>query len=126
MSEKLRLDSRLLRVRNDLDKNRSIKSKHLAPLLKYFPNINTSKLEDVESFHSKITKILRKELKSSESELSLSLTAVVDEIDIIDGKISTSISEIDNPSVVIDRVYELSQGHAIARKRLNTLKQIFR
>jgi len=118
LSEKLRLDSRLLRVRNDIGKNRSIKSKHLAPLLKYFSNVNTSKLEEVESFHSKITKILRKELKSSESELSLSLAAVVEEIDIIDGKISISISEIDNPSVVIDRVYDLSQGHAIASKEI--------
>jgi len=118
LSEKLRLDSRLLRVRNDLDKNRSIKSKYLAPLLKYFPNVDTSKLEDVESFHSKITKILRKELKSSESELSLSLATVVDEIDMIDGKISTSLSDIDNPSIVIDRVYELSQGHAVASKEI--------
>lgn len=30
LSEKLRLDSRLLRVRNDLSKNKSIKSKHLS------------------------------------------------------------------------------------------------
>jgi hypothetical protein len=118
LSEKLRLDSRLLRVRNDLDKNKSIKSKHLAPLLKYFPNVDTSKLEDVESFHSKITKILRKELKSSEAELSISLATVVSEIDMIDSKISASISEIDNPNIVIDRVYELSQGHAVASKEI--------
>lgn len=118
LSEKLRLDSRLLRVRNDLNKNRSIKSKHLAPLLKYFPDVDTSKLEDVESFHSKITKILRKELKSSEAELSESLSAVVDGIDVIDRKISISLAEIDNPTVVVDRVYELSQGHAVASKEI--------
>lgn len=118
LSEKLRLDSRLLRVRNDLNKNKSIKSKHLAPLIKYFPDVNTSMLEDVELFHSKITKILRKELKSSEAELSASLSSVVDEIDVIDKRISSSIAEIDNPSVVVDRVYELSQNHAVATKEI--------
>ncbi len=118
LSEKFRLDSRLLRVRNDLDKNKSIKSKHLAPLLKYFPDVDTSRLENVESFHSKITRILRKELKSSETELSESLSAIVDEINVIDRKISASVADMDNPSVVIDRVYELSQGHSVASKEI--------
>ena len=118
LSEKLRLDSRLLRVRNDLDQNKTIKSKHLEPLLKYFPNVNTSKLEDIESFHSKITKILRKELKSSEAELSSSLSSIIEKVDMIDRKISASLAELDNPNIVIDRVYELSQDHAIASKEI--------
>lgn len=118
LSEKLRLDSRLLRVRNDLDKNKNIKSKHLVPLLRYFPDIDTSRLEDVELFHSKITIILRKELKSSEAELSESLSSVVNEISVIDRKISASLANIDNPSVVIDRVYELSQDHATATREI--------
>ncbi|KMQ49486.1 hypothetical protein CHISP_3606 [Chitinispirillum alkaliphilum] len=118
LSEKLRLDSRLLRVRNDLGQNKAIKSKHLEPLLKYFPNVNTSKLEEVESFHSNITKILRKELKSSEAELSQLLSSIIEEIDMIDRKISASLAEIDNPNVVIDRVYELSQEHAVASKEI--------
>lgn len=119
LSEKLRLDSRLLRVRNDLDQNRAIKSKHLAPLSKYFPNVDISKLEDVELFHSQITKILRKELKSSDAELTLSLSSIIEEIDKIDRRISASLAEIDNPNVVVDRVYELSQDHAVASKEID-------
>ena len=118
LSEKLRLDSRLLRVRNDLAQNRSIKSKHLSPLLKYFPEVNTEKLQEVESFHSKITSILRKELKSSEKELSISLESVVNEIGSIDRKIASAISDVENPNVVVDRVYELSQEHASASKEI--------
>ena len=118
LSEKLRLDSRLLRVRNDLSKNKSIKSKHLSPLLKYFPEVNTDKLEEVETFHSKITNILREELKGSEKELSISLDSVVFEISNIDSKIASVISEMDNPNVVVDRVYELSQEHASASKEI--------
>lgn len=112
LSEKLSLDSRLLRVRNDLSQNKSIRSKHLSPLIKYFPNVNTERLEEVESFHSKITRILRKELKSSEAELTSSLENVVNEIEVIDKKIESTISNIENPSIIVDRVYDLSQEHA--------------
>ncbi len=118
LTEKLRLNSRLLRVRNDLDKNRAIKSKHLEPLLKYFPNVNASKLEEVESFHSSITRILRKELKSSEDELNSLLSSIADEIDIIDKKISASLADLENPNIVIDRVYNLSQDHAVASREI--------
>ncbi len=118
LSEKLRLDSRLLRVKNDLEQNKAIKSKHLSPLLKYFPDVNTEKLEEVEFFHSKITRILRKELKSSEIELSTSLESVVNEINNIDRKIAAVISDIENPNIVVDRVYELSQEHAAASKEI--------
>lgn len=118
LEEKLRLDSRLLRVRNDLNQNKAIKSKHLEPLVKYFPDVNTSKLEEVESFHSNITKILRKELKSSEADLASLLSLICEEIDLIDTKISASLEELDNPSIVIDRVYELSQDHSVASKEI--------
>lgn len=118
LEEKLRLDSRLLRVRNDLNQNKAIKSKHLEPLIKYFPDVNTSKLEEVESFHSSITRILRKELKSSEAELASLLSSISEEIDLIDTKISASLAELDNPNIVIDRVYELSQDHSVASKEI--------
>jgi len=118
LKEKLRLDSRLLRVKNDLNENKAIKSKHLELLVKYFPDVNTSKLEEVESFHSSITKILRKELRSSEAELASLLSSISEEIDLIDKKISASLAEIDNPNVIIDRVYELSQDHSVASKEI--------
>lgn len=118
LSEKLRIDSRLLRVRNDHGQNRNIKSKHLAPLLRFFPDVNKQKLEEVESFHSKITRILRKELKSSEVELSTSLESIVNEIETIDKKISDALSDIENPNAVVDRVYELSHVHASVSKEI--------
>jgi len=118
LSEKLRIDSRLLRVRNDLEQNRNIKSKHFAPLLRFFPDVNKEKLEEVEFFHSKITRILRKELKSSELELSTSLESIVNEIETIDKKISDALSDIENPNAVVDRVYELSHVHASVSKEI--------
>jgi hypothetical protein len=118
LSEKFRIDSRLLRVRNDLDQNRNIKSKNLTPLLRFFPDVSKKKLEEVESFHSTITRILRKELKSSELELSTTLESIINKIESIDKKISDALSDIENPNIVVDRVYELSQVHASVSKEL--------
>ncbi|MBI2332641.1 MAG: DUF2326 domain-containing protein, partial [Chloroflexi bacterium] len=116
LSEKFTLDTRLQRVRNDLSNNKNIKSKHLSPLLKYFPDINIERLAEVESFHSNITKILEKELRSSERELSALLENITSEIDTVDEKLESLISnkKIENPSIIIDRVYGLSQAHAAA------------
>ena len=118
LSEKLRLDSRLLRVKNDLAQGGNIKSKHLSPLLKYFPQVNIEKLEEVEHFHSKITSILRKELKASEEELSTSLESIVNEIASVDSKIASTISDIENPNIIVDRIYELSKAHASVSKEI--------
>lgn len=111
LSEKLALDSRLARVRSDLSQNKSVRSKHLSPLIKYFPDIDLDRIEKVETFHSKITIILRKELKNSEIELSESLQGIITEIEKIDKKIASTISNIENPTLIVDRVYELSKSH---------------
>lgn len=116
LSEKFALDTRLQRVKNDLSNNKNIKSKHLSPLLKYFPDINIEKLAEVESFHSNITKILEKELRNSERELSALLENITSEIDTVNEELELVISnkKVENPSIIIDRVYGLSQAHAEA------------
>lgn len=119
LSEKLSLDSRLSRVKSDLSQNKNIKSKHISPLTKFFPEVDVDRIEQVEMFHSKITRILRKELKSSEIELTESLQKITDEIDLIDQKIRSDITNIDNPNAIIDRVYDLSRTHATASSEID-------
>ena len=84
--------------------------------MKYFPDLNIQKLNEVESFHSNITRILEKELRSSEEELNALLASVISEINDVDKKLESIIANkrIENPSVIVDRVYSLSQAHADA------------
>ena len=58
------------------------------------------------------------ELKSSEAELLTTLENITREIQTIDEKISAAISNIENPSVIVDRVYDLSQEHSVAAKQI--------
>jgi len=112
LSERFSIECRLARVGKDLSQNRNVTSKNLSPLIKYFPNVNLDKIEEIESFHSKITKILRAELKSTENDLKDSLQYINSEIKKIDEKLASIISNIENPSIIIDRVYELSKSYS--------------
>jgi Uncharacterised protein conserved in bacteria (DUF2326) len=108
---KSNVNRRLNRVRSNLGENKYIKSKHLDGLRNYFPDVNTDKLADIEVFHSDITIILRSELRASEKDLREQLVNINQEIKNIDEKISNVLSKVENPSVIVDRVYDLSNTH---------------
>lgn len=112
LSEKANVESRLSRVKNDLVENKHIKSKHLEPLMKFFPEVNMDRIAEVEEFHSKLSRILRSELKESEKDLTNILNDLTSEIEIIDKKITSSLKNLDNPNIIVDRVYDLSLSHA--------------
>lgn len=116
LGTKIVIEDKLLRVRNNLSNKRHIKSKHLESLSKFFPSVNLTKLAEIEEFHSGLSKILKKELKANESELSARLDLVTREIDKIDTKISSMLSSLENPSVIVDRVYEISRSLGSSRQ----------
>lgn len=105
---KLTLDSKLKRIQNNLSENKHLKSKHLNSLKDFFPDVNIKKLAEIEEFHSDLSKILKIELQSAENELLEQLKLTNSEINRLDKKISETLSSLENPSVIVDRVYELS------------------
>ena len=112
LSQRFSLESRLERVKNDLTKNRTIKSRHLSRLIEFFPDVNIEKINTVEEFHSKMSSILKKELRETERKISDSIDIIDNEINNINHEIENSLRDIDNPSQIIDRVYKLSSSHA--------------
>ncbi|WP_454061985.1 DUF2326 domain-containing protein [Candidatus Nitrospira salsa] len=112
LSEKFRVESRLIRVRDDLSKNKHVKSKTFTKLMQFFPDINVARVSEVEDFHSKISNILKNELRESENELSETLESINSEIHDIDFHISSTLSNVENPSAIIDRVHDLASNHA--------------
>lgn len=113
LEEKFRQETRLERVKIDLLKNRKFKSRQLDKLEEFFPSINLEKISEAEKFHSDITKILRPKLKKHKQEIELSLRLINDELKEIDNKMSNTLSHIESPSLIVDRVYELSTKHAV-------------
>jgi len=111
LNGKTSITSRLSRVRNNLSQSKYIKSKHFSSLKEFFPDVNEEKIAEVEEFHCDITRILKSELKESESELQKDLDSITSEISKIDERIGKNISKFDNPDIIVDRVYDLSNSH---------------
>lgn len=105
---KLELNSKLLRIRNNLSDNKYFKTMHFKSLLEFFPSVNMEKLETIESFHDSLSKILKTELLSAEYFISNQINIIDEEINSINDKITQTLSNIDKPTFVVDRVYELS------------------
>lgn len=114
LKEKGKITNRLKRVRLDLSQNKHIKSKTFSGLVRFFPEVDIDKITEVEEFHSKISTILKNELRESERELSLSLDEINSVISEIDSQLNTVFSKIDNPEVIVDRVHELANTHSSA------------
>ena len=100
--------SQLQRVDRNLTHSRHVKGKFFEALSSYFPSINQERLENVESFHSNLSKALKAELIYSKSKLEAHLDQTLKEL----GRINASINELlephDNPAPVVNRIYKLS------------------
>ena len=112
---KLKLDSKLIRVQRNISENRYIKSRHFAAVENYFPDINRERLARVEEFHSGLAKVLRSELRESEKALIEQITRISAEIDSIDSRMASTLSSLENPTIIVDRVYELTNNLQNAR-----------
>lgn len=115
LASKLFVESKLVRIRANLQNNRHIKSKHFEGLTNFFPEINVERLGEVEEFHSKLVGLLRSELKASESELQAQLERLVSELSEIDLRLGQILKTVDQPAVVVDRVYNLANNLSVAR-----------
>lgn len=112
---KARVEVALLRVRRNLENNRHIKSTHFDGLKHYFPEVNQSRLAEVEEFHSEVARLLRVELSESERSLSERLSEIDEQIAEIDSAISGALKSVSEPTAVLDRVVSLSNSLQAAK-----------
>lgn len=110
-----RLEASLRRVRRNLESNRHIKSAHFDGLIHYFPDVNQTRLVEVEEFHSEVAKLLRAELRDSERSLSDRLIEVDQHIAEVDSTISEALKRVNEPTAVLDRVVGLSNSLQAAK-----------
>ncbi|PHR94548.1 MAG: hypothetical protein COA78_32150 [Blastopirellula sp.] len=96
---KLDLESRISRLKNNINNGKYIKSKSLEGLVDYFPDVNVKKIIEVEEFHQGISKILRKEMRKKEKELSKQLEPIDEEL----AKMGSS--GVESPDLIVDRIY---------------------
>lgn len=117
LATRLKLASRLTRTQQNLDGNRHIRSKHFEALIQFFPEIDKQRLARVEEFHSGIAKLLRDELKATEKSLREEIGRIDSAIADIDSQMSAALSSVDQPTVLVDRVYDLATTLKVASEQ---------
>lgn len=110
LNARFRVLNRLSRVSSSLRESKHIQSKSFVVLQKYFTNLESEKLATVEEFHSDIAKILRHEIKQSERSLKEELERIDGAVAQLDERLREILSNVENPGLIVDRVYDLSKN----------------
>lgn len=120
LSSRLNIASQLQRVGENLREARGVRSSTFQELMAYFPEVNQERLLRVENFHNGLAKVLRAELRESERHLQQEIEQIDLAISEIDNKMAASLTSIDQPSVLVDRVFDVALNLEGA-KQANTM-----
>lgn len=113
------LDSKLKRIRGNLQKNSPIKKQHLESLKIFFPKINSTKIAEIENFHTGLSKILKSELLLAESNILNQKEKLNIALANISSKISKLAINIDNPEIIIEKIQELTREQESLKNQNN-------
>ena len=119
LREKSKITQRLVRTRQNIEGNKHVKSSQMEALRQFFPEVNVKRLAEIEEFHSSVARLLKRELIQTEKYLESELINIDLAIDRIDSQVAERLSEHSNPTVIVDRVYRLSE-------KWNALKHVNR
>lgn len=110
------VEARLRRVRASLSESKHIKSKRFTVLKEFFPEVADDRIALVEEFHSDIAKILKREIRTSEKELIAESERITSSLLELDNRLSVLLKNIENPAIIVDRVFELSNRKGNAER----------
>lgn len=105
---KMSLSSEIERVKANLEDNKNITKRSFQPLLEIIPSLNLEKLDSIESFHNGLTRILRKEIKAKEQELTEQIQHIDIQIAECNTGIAKALKNSGNPAFIVDSVIDIS------------------
>ena len=106
---------RLQRVDRNLSGKRSLHGSNFQDLQKFFPEINTERLAEVEAFHDGVARILKDQLKQSKDQLAEELKLIDLCIAGIDTEIAAALGSVNQPESLVNHVYEVALSLQTAR-----------
>lgn len=96
------------RILSDIENENINLTPELELFCSYFPDFNVEKIKEVDTFHLKLSNILKNELQTKSKELQSQIIRINDDVKEIDNKIITSLNIKDAPKFAIDKVVDLS------------------
>lgn len=108
VEEKYLLVNKKKRLQLSLSDKLRVDNNQFSRLKLFFENANIDKLKDIESFHVKISKILRKQIEDSVTEIEQRILEVEGRLQIVDEKIDKLLEGVSSPKVIVERIFDLT------------------
>ncbi len=108
IEEKYLLENKRKRLNLSLSDKLRVDNKQFDRLEIFFDNANIDKLKDIESFHVKISKILRKQIEDSIQEMDQRIDEVNQRLLLVDQKIDKLLEGVNSPKIIIERIFDLT------------------
>lgn len=133
LQRRLIVAGRLLRVERNLGGQRALRGGNFQDLQKYFPEINTDRLSEVEAFHDGVARILKDQLKQSSEQLEDELKLIDISVEGIETEMAAALGSIDQPEALVDHVYKVAlslqgaraskEGYELEREYVETARK---
>lgn len=126
LQRRMTVAGRLQRVDRNLGGKRALRGSNFQDLQRFFPEINTERLAEVEAFHDGVALILKEQLKQSKEQLGDELKLIDLSIAGIDAEMAAALGSVEQPESLVDHVYKvaLSLQTAQASKNGYELEQV--
>ena len=115
LQRRMTVAGRLQRVDRNLSGKRSLHSSNFQDLQKFFPEINTERLAEVEAFHDGVARILKEQLKQSKEHLADEMKLIDLSIARIDSEMAAALGSVEQPGSLVDHVYKVALSLQTAR-----------
>lgn len=109
VEHKLSLKTQLSRVESNLGNAKVRNSKAFQAVLTFFPEVDSNKLLEVESFHTGITAILKEQLKEEQAVLVEALDAAESDIAKVDSVLLSLVDSKEDSVYLLERLIELDR-----------------
>jgi hypothetical protein len=100
--------NKIRRIDINLINNKTVKSRQFSKLSMFFDNANLEKINEIETFHSKIAQILKKDLELSKTRLTNENNLILEGIEKINIKIDNLLKQAKSPTYIIDKVSDMT------------------
>lgn len=115
LQRRMTVAGRLQRVYRNLGGKRALRGSNFKDLQRFFPEVNTERLAEVEAFHDGVARILTEQLKLSKDQLTEELQLIDQNIASIDGEMAAALGSVEQPESLVDHVYKVALSLQVAR-----------
>jgi len=107
VNEKGKYESKLKRIEFNSESKTRISKKKFEKLEEFFPNVNTEKLNNIESFHGGLTRILSNEIKVAKSNITINIEQLQRQITQINNQLGSLLNVENQPNYLIEKLIRL-------------------